>query len=47
MTQRHFIDRMLYGKPFETNGHEYLKTLAVQEAIYESASQHAKMSVAQ
>jgi predicted dehydrogenase len=44
-TQRHFIDRMLDGKPFETNGHEYLKTLAVQEAVYESASKNIAVSV--
>ncbi|MFB0554365.1 MAG: Gfo/Idh/MocA family oxidoreductase [Phycisphaerae bacterium] len=46
-TQRHFIDRMLDGKPFETNGREYLKTLAVQEAVYESASKNATISVGQ
>jgi hypothetical protein len=45
--QRHFIDRMLDGKPFETNGREYLKTLAVQEAVYESASKNATISVGQ
>ena len=36
-TQRHFIDRLIDGKPFETNGTEYLRTLAVQDAVYESA----------
>lgn len=36
-TQRHFIDRLLDGGPFETSGEEYLKTLAVQEAVYLSA----------
>jgi len=36
-TQRHFTDRMLDGKPFETSGEDYLKSLAVQEAIYQSA----------
>jgi len=30
-TQRHFIDRMLDGKPFETDGANYLRTLAVQD----------------
>ncbi len=44
-TQRHFIDRMLDGKPFETSGAEYLKTLKVQEAVYESASKNAIISV--
>jgi predicted dehydrogenase len=37
-TQRHFIDRLLDGRPFETEGQEYLKTLAVQEAVYQSAA---------
>jgi predicted dehydrogenase len=37
LTQRHFIDRLLDGKPFETGGREYLETLRVQEAVYESA----------
>lgn len=39
-TQRHFIDRMLDGKDFETSGPEYLKTLTVQEAVYKSASKN-------
>jgi predicted dehydrogenase len=37
-TQRHFVDRMLDGTPFESTGDDYLETLAVQEAIYESAA---------
>jgi D-apiose dehydrogenase len=36
-TQRHFIDRLLDGAPFETGGDEYLRTLSVQEAVYQSA----------
>ena len=36
-TQRHFVERLLDGRPFETDGREYLKTLAVQEAVYQSA----------
>ena len=46
-TQRHFIDRLLDGKPFETDGAEYLKTLKVQEAVYESASKNTIISIAQ
>lgn len=38
--QRHFIDRMIDGQPFEANGPDYLKTLAVQEAVYHSAKTH-------
>lgn len=37
-TQRHFIQCLQNGEPFETSGPNYLRTLAVQEAIYESAS---------
>jgi D-apiose dehydrogenase len=37
LTQRHFADRMLDGQAFETSGYDYLKTLAVQEAVYRSA----------
>jgi D-apiose dehydrogenase len=44
-TQRHFVDRMLDGKPFETSGEEYLKTLTVQEAVYDSAAKRAPVEV--
>ena len=37
VTQRHFIDGMLHDRPFETDGDDYLRTLAVQEAVYQSA----------
>ena len=36
-TQQHFIDGLRQGHAFETSGAEYLKTLAVVEAIYDSA----------
>ena len=36
LTQRHFVDRMISGENFETNGPDYLRTLAVQEAVYEA-----------
>jgi D-apiose dehydrogenase len=38
VTQRHFIDCMNDGTEFETNGPDYLKSLAVQDAIYHSAA---------
>lgn len=44
-TQRHFVERMLDGKPFETSGEEYLKSLAVQQAVYESAAKGAPVGV--
>lgn len=36
-TQQHFVDRLLDGQPFETNGRDYLKNLSVQDAVYQSA----------
>lgn len=36
-TLRHFIDCLLSGREFETNGPDYLKTLEVMEACYRSA----------
>jgi predicted dehydrogenase len=36
--QRHFVDSMRSGAEFESNGEDYLKTLAVVDAVYESAS---------
>jgi predicted dehydrogenase len=44
-TQRHFIDRLLDGQPFETSGVDYLKTLSVQEAVYQSAARRAPVEV--
>ncbi|MEK7752393.1 MAG: Gfo/Idh/MocA family oxidoreductase [Acidobacteriota bacterium] len=37
--QRHFADCMLSGQEFESNGEDYLKTLRVVDAVYESAAQ--------
>ncbi|WP_299554140.1 Gfo/Idh/MocA family oxidoreductase [Seonamhaeicola sp.] len=39
--QRDFIDKLISGDPFETNGENYLKTLKVQEAVYKSAEINA------
>ncbi len=36
-TQQHFVDCLRAELPFETSGEEYLRTLAIQEAIYESS----------
>lgn len=35
--QRHFVDSMQSGDAFEASGEDYLKTLSVVEAVYESA----------
>jgi predicted dehydrogenase len=40
-TQRHFIDCLRSGKPFETSGREYLKTFAAVEAAYRSIERGA------
>lgn len=44
-TQRHFIEHLIDGKPFETNGPKYLKTLAVQDAVYTSAEEKISIEV--
>ena len=36
--QRHFVDCMLSAQEFESNGEDYLKTLRVVDAVYESAA---------
>ncbi|WP_168566537.1 Gfo/Idh/MocA family protein [Crateriforma spongiae] len=36
-TQEHFVQNLLSGQPFETDGPSYLKSLAVQEAMYASS----------
>jgi D-apiose dehydrogenase len=46
-TQRHFVERLLDGRPFETEGAIYLETLQVQEALYESAKRRLPIEVRQ
>lgn len=36
--QRHFVDRLLDGAPFESTGEDYLKSTALMEACYRSHS---------
>ncbi len=36
-TQKHFVDSLVGDLPFETDGPSYLRSLAVQEAMYRSA----------
>jgi predicted dehydrogenase len=45
-TLQHFVDGIRAGAPFETDGRDYLKTLAVQEAVYASAATGAPARVA-
>jgi len=44
-TQRHFIDCLKSGAEFESNGRDYLKTMAVSEAIYRSAESRAPVRI--
>ena len=44
-TQRHFIERLLVGKPFETSGEDYLITTAIQEAVYQSFERRAPVGI--
>jgi predicted dehydrogenase len=43
-TIEHFVRELRAARAFETSGREYLKTLAVQEAIYESAASGQAMT---
>lgn len=45
LTQRHFVDRLIDGQDFETNGDDYLKTLRVQDAVYQSAENRNPVEV--
>ena len=44
-TQRHFVDCFMSGSEFEPNGTDYLKSLAVQEAVYDSANSGIPITV--
>lgn len=43
--QKHFIDSLQSGSPFETNLNDYLNNLRIQEAIYESAFSNKEIIV--
>lgn len=45
--QRHFIECMLDGRPFETSGEDYLITTAIQEAAYRSADRRTQVEIRQ
>lgn len=44
-TVAHFVERLRDGGPFETDGAEYLRTLAVQDAAYRSAASGQPVAV--
>ncbi|HXW05782.1 MAG TPA: Gfo/Idh/MocA family oxidoreductase [Vicinamibacterales bacterium] len=43
--QRHFVDCMLSGRPFESSGLDYLRTIRVVEAAYASAASGQRILV--
>jgi len=45
--QRHFVDCMISRIEFESNGHDYLKTLHVVDAAYTSATQSSVVLLTQ
>ncbi|MDQ5977229.1 MAG: D-apiose dehydrogenase [Verrucomicrobiota bacterium] len=45
IAQRHFTDCLLTGSPCETSGEEYLKTMAIQEAMYDSAARRSPVDI--
>ena len=45
IAQRHFTDCLLTGMPCETSGEQYLKTMMIQEAMYESAAKRGPVEV--
>jgi predicted dehydrogenase len=44
-TLAHFVECLSQGRPFETAGEDYLRTLAVQEAVYASAANRKLVTV--
>ncbi|MEO8127505.1 MAG: Gfo/Idh/MocA family oxidoreductase [Bryobacteraceae bacterium] len=46
-TQRHFIDCLASGAPFETSAQEYLASFAASEAAYLSVAEHREISMAE
>jgi hypothetical protein len=43
--QRHFTDCLLTGERCETSGEEYLKTMLIQEAVYQSSAAKTAVSI--
>ncbi len=45
LTQKHFMDSMMTGREFEPNIDDYLRSLEVQEAVYESARKNSVITM--
>lgn len=45
IAQRHFAECLLTDQPCETSGEEYLKTMMIQEAVYESGAKRSAINV--
>jgi D-apiose dehydrogenase len=43
--QRHFVDCMLSGNKFESNGDDYLKTIRIVQAVYDSAKTNSVVTL--
>ena len=43
--QQHFVDCLTYNSPFETSGHDYINTMVLVYAAYESSEQGRVISV--
>jgi len=43
--QRDFTDHFISGESFETSGYNYLKTIKVQEAVYQSNKINAPVNI--
>jgi len=43
--QRHFVDQLISGGAFETNVDDYMKTLTIQEAVYQSNETKAPVEI--
>jgi predicted dehydrogenase len=44
--QRHFVECLLSGREFESNGHDYLRNVRIVDAAYESARTGATVNIA-
>ncbi len=43
--QQHFVQKLLAGESFETNGEDYLRNILVQEAVYESSERKQLVTI--
>jgi hypothetical protein len=46
-TQKHFVENLRLGHPFDSSGREYLKTFAAVEAAYRSIEQGRSVALSE